>query len=110
MLDQVIVLSKQHFKWILVNYVTYYHSWRTHLSLTIDCPEPGPVHPPELGKVIAVPEVGGLHRHYEQQTACMGGFATRCFIDVMGIREPQPRGAPAGPLRSMLAHRSLALG
>jgi hypothetical protein len=37
----------------------------------MDCPEPQPIQPPESGKVIAVPEVGGLHHHYERQAACM---------------------------------------
>jgi hypothetical protein len=35
----------------------------------MDCPELRPVHPPEQGKVIAVPEVGGLHHHYERRAA-----------------------------------------
>ena len=44
----------------------YYHGWRTHLSLAMDCPEPRPVHGHDRGKVIAIPEVGGLHHHYER--------------------------------------------
>jgi putative transposase len=64
-LDQVMIMNEQHLKRILAGYVTYYHGWRTHLSLTMDCPEPRPVYPPEHGKVVAVPEVGGLHHHYE---------------------------------------------
>ena len=41
----------------------------THLSLAMDCPETCPVEAPEAGKVIAVPEIGGLHHHYERRTA-----------------------------------------
>jgi putative transposase len=68
-LDHIIVLNERHLKRLLITYVSYYHRFRTHLSLTMDCPEPRPVHPPEYGKVIAVPEVGGLHHHYERRAA-----------------------------------------
>jgi transposase InsO family protein len=68
-LDQVIVLSEGHLRRVLASYFHYYHRWRTHLSLAMDCPEPRPVLPPEQGAVIAVPEVGGLHHHYERLAA-----------------------------------------
>jgi hypothetical protein len=42
-------------------FVSYYHQARTHLSLAKDTPETRPVHPPELGPVVAIAEVGGLH-------------------------------------------------
>jgi hypothetical protein len=35
----------------------------------MDCPVPHPLQPPDRGKVIAVPEVDGLHHHYERQAA-----------------------------------------
>ena len=54
---------------ILTRYFAYYHGWRTHLSLAMDCPEPRPVHGPDRGKVIAVPEAGELHHHYERRAA-----------------------------------------
>jgi hypothetical protein len=47
----------------------YYHCWRTHLSLGMDSPESRSVQPPELGKVVQFPEVGGLHHHYERVAA-----------------------------------------
>jgi len=68
-LHHVIILNERHLKRILASYVAYYHRFRTHLSLAMDCPEPRPVHPPDRGRVIAVPEVGGLHHHYERQAA-----------------------------------------
>jgi putative transposase len=68
-LDRVIVLSEGHLRRVLASYFHYYHRWRTHLSLAMDCPEPRPVLPPEQGAVIAVPEVGGLHHHYERLAA-----------------------------------------
>lgn len=68
-LEQVIVLHERHLQRILTGYFAYYHSWRTHLSLGMDCPKPRPIQPPGHGQVIAVPEVGGLHHHYERVAA-----------------------------------------
>jgi putative transposase len=68
-LDHMIVLSEHHLTRILTSYFTYYHTWRTHLALAMDSPERRPIQPPERGRVIAVPEVGGLHHHYERQAA-----------------------------------------
>src|SRR5262249_52169419 len=68
-LDHIIVLSERHLRRILASYVAYYHGWRTHRALAMDSPDPRPVQPPALGPVIAVPEVGGLHHHYERRVA-----------------------------------------
>jgi len=68
-LDHVIVLNERHLKWILASYFSYYHLWRTHLSLGMDSPESRPVQPPAHGKIIQFPEVGGLHHHYERLAA-----------------------------------------
>ena len=68
-LDHVIVLHEKHLKRILAKYLNYYHHWRTHLALVMDCPEPREVQPPNLGKVIEISEVGGLHHHYERRAA-----------------------------------------
>jgi len=67
--DHVIVFSEGHLRRLLTSYFRYYHCWRTHLALAMDCPEPRPVLPPERGAVIAFPEVGGLHHHYERRAA-----------------------------------------
>ena len=68
-LDHAIVLSERHLQRILTSYMAYYHDWRTHLSLDMDCPEPRPVQPSTLGPVRAVAGVGGLHHHYERWAA-----------------------------------------
>jgi putative transposase len=68
-LDHVIVLSERHLRHILTSYFSYYHRIRTHLSLTKDAPDGRPVEPPELGKVIAIREVGGLHHRYVRRAA-----------------------------------------
>ena len=51
------------------SFLAYYHESRTHLSLAKDTPELRPVHPPELGAVVAIPQVGGLHHRYERHAA-----------------------------------------
>jgi transposase InsO family protein len=68
-LDHVLVMNDRHLKRILSSYFDYYHRWRTHLSLEMDSPESRSVQPPALGRVVAVPEVGGLHHHYERLAA-----------------------------------------
>jgi putative transposase len=68
-LDHVIVLHERHLHRLLTEYIAYYHRYRTHLSLEMDCPKPRPVHSPEMGKVIEVQEINGLHHHYERQQA-----------------------------------------
>jgi hypothetical protein len=68
-LDHVIVLNEQHLRRILRRYFDYYGRWRCHLSLQGDAPEPRAVHGPELGRVIELPEVGGLHHRYVREAA-----------------------------------------
>jgi putative transposase len=50
-------------------FVEYYHQSRTHLSLEKDTRGGRPVQPPESGRVIALPQVGGLHHRYERRAA-----------------------------------------
>ncbi len=68
-LDHVIVLNERHLMRVLRGYASYYHSSRTHRSLDNDCPDPRPVEPPEMGDVVALPEVGGLHHPYTRRLA-----------------------------------------
>ncbi len=68
-LDHVIVLDERHLRRVLRSYVAYYHTWRTHRSLEMDAPEPRAVQPPKLRSVSKLPEVGGLHHHYERIAA-----------------------------------------
>ena len=63
-LDHVIVIGENHLRRLLRNYLVYYHGSRTHLSLEKDAPEPRPVEPPDEGRVVEIPMVGGLHHRY----------------------------------------------
>src|SRR5215469_9421260 len=68
-LDHVIVLHESSLRKTLKLYFDYYHRSRTHLSLGKDAPEPRAIQPPEMGSVVAVPQVGGLHHSYERRAA-----------------------------------------
>jgi putative transposase len=68
-LDHVIVFDERSLRRILSSYFNYYHRSRTHLSLEKDSPEPRPIQPPEIGPVVALPQVGGLHHRYQRQAA-----------------------------------------
>jgi transposase InsO family protein len=68
-LDHVIVMNERHLRRILREYVDYYHTCRTHLSLNKDPPETRTVEPPEFGTIIATPRVGGLHHRYARIAA-----------------------------------------
>ena len=68
-LDHVIVCSEAGLSRHLRNFVDYYHRSHTHLGLQKDAPESRPIQPPDTGRIIAIPEVGGLHHRYERRAA-----------------------------------------
>ena len=68
-LDHVIVLGEQHLRKILASYFDYYSGSRTHLSLSQDAPLFREVQPPDMGRVVELPQVGGLHHRYERRVA-----------------------------------------
>jgi len=68
-LDHIIVLNKSSLRRILKSYFDYYQHSRTHLSLAKDTPEPRAIQLPELGPVVEIAEVGGLHHRYERRAA-----------------------------------------
>jgi putative transposase len=39
------------------------------LALEKDSPEPRPIQEADAGRIIAIPEVGGLHHRYERRAA-----------------------------------------
>ena len=68
-LDHVIVFNEGSLYRHVQSFVDYYHESRTHLSLEKDTPVGRLVEPPESGRVIALPQVGGLHHRYERRAA-----------------------------------------
>jgi hypothetical protein len=65
----MVVIGERHLKRLLSEYVRYYNTTRTHLSLAKDAPEPRSVQPPSQGRVVEVPCVGELHHEYLRRTA-----------------------------------------
>ena len=70
LLDHVIVIDEQHLRRLLRSYLDdYYHPCRTHLSLSKDSPAGREVEQAEMGDVIELPVVGGLHHRYTRRAA-----------------------------------------
>lgn len=65
-LDHVIILNERHLHRILRSYFDYYLNSRTHLSLDRNAPIKREVELPAQGRVIAMPQVGGLHHRYRR--------------------------------------------
>jgi hypothetical protein len=68
-LDHIIIFNEHHLRGVLSRYFQYHHKTRTLLSLNKDCPQHRRIQPPSAGKIIAFPEVGGLHHRYERRAA-----------------------------------------
>ena len=68
-LDHVIIFSEAVLYWHVKSFAAYYHRSRTHLSLAKDSPESQEVQPRELGRIVAIAQVGGLHHRYERRAA-----------------------------------------
>ena len=65
-LDHVLVLNEHHLRQLMRAYLAYYNSSRPHQALENNSPIPRQVQPPSRGRIIAVPEVGGLHHRYQR--------------------------------------------
>src|SRR5260370_327139 len=68
-LDHVIVFNERGLRHVLNAYVAYYDRSRTHLALDKDAPASRAVSPPAAGRIIAMPQVNGLHHRYERRAA-----------------------------------------
>ena len=60
-LDHVIVLSIAGLQRVIADYVAYYMSTRTHLSLGKDAPASRPATPRSAGCIVEIPQVNGSH-------------------------------------------------
>jgi transposase InsO family protein len=68
-LDHVIVFSEAHLRRVLKDYFEYYNQYRIHQGLDMDAPNGREIQPPEVGRLRAVPHVGGLHHYYQRRAA-----------------------------------------
>jgi putative transposase len=68
-LDHVIALNERQVYRFVSNYARYHNRARTHLALAKDAPEPRRIQARATGRIVAFPEVGGLHHRYERVAA-----------------------------------------
>jgi transposase InsO family protein len=61
-LDHVVVFGERHLRHLLLSYMNYYNTVRTHLSLAKDAPVLRLVHP--VGRIQPRAVLGGLHHQY----------------------------------------------
>ena len=71
LLDHVLIFNEAHLRRLLKDYISYYHTDRTHDGLEKDRPAPRPVapKPTESARLVSFPRVGGLHHRYAWQQA-----------------------------------------
>jgi putative transposase len=65
-LDHFLILSEAHLRRLLHAYAAYYNTTRQHQSLDNNSPQPRAIEPPPCGRIIAIPQVGGLHHRYQR--------------------------------------------
>ena len=61
-LDHLTVFGEAHLRVILKAYASYYNEVRTHLSLDKDAPDFRAAQ--KIGRIAAIPILGGLHHQY----------------------------------------------
>jgi putative transposase len=66
-LNHFVILSARHLRKTLARYFDYYHRARPHLALGKQCPVPRQV--ASTGRIIRIPQLGGLHGRYERVAA-----------------------------------------
>jgi transposase InsO family protein len=68
--NHTIAVNERQLTNIILSFADYYNRSRTHLALGKDTPLPQPANTiVQGGKIIAFPEVGGLHHRYEREAA-----------------------------------------
>jgi putative transposase len=68
-LNHVLVLGERHLRRTLARYFAYYHGRVLTSRSTRMRPHSRPIERPELGKVIPIRQVGGLHHRYVRRAA-----------------------------------------
>ncbi len=63
-LNHIIVLSEAHLRRVLRSYVICYNASRLHMLPDGDAPLSRSIETPSRGRVVAIPQVGGLHHSY----------------------------------------------
>lgn len=68
-LDHLIVFTEASRCRQVKSFVTYYQLSRTDLSQDTDAPETRPVQAADAGRIVSIPQIGGLHHRYERRAA-----------------------------------------
>ena len=68
-LDQLNVLNATRLHRVLADYIAYYMRSGAHISPSARTPITRPVSPLSAGRIVATPEVGGLHHRYDRIAA-----------------------------------------
>jgi putative transposase len=68
-LDHIVIINARGLRRVLDAYVDYYLKSRTHLSLNKDAPISRSVAASPDGRIVAVPQLGGLHHRYERRAS-----------------------------------------
>ena len=66
-LDHVIVFNEASLYQHVKRFLACYHESRTHLSLDKDTPQTRAAQTAAAGRIITIPQVGGLHHRYERR-------------------------------------------
>jgi putative transposase len=61
-----LILKEAHLRRLLHGYIGYYNTARPHQSLDNNSPQPRVVEPPPCGRIVAIPQIGGLHHRYQR--------------------------------------------
>jgi hypothetical protein len=67
--DYLVVLNERHAQRLLAQFRDWYNQDRVHLALGKDAPDHRPGEPADLGTVVALPRLGGLHHRYSRRAA-----------------------------------------
>ncbi len=65
-LDHLIIIGEDRLRRNLRDYIDYYHNSRPHQALERNSPTPREIEPPSKGRIISIPQVGGLHHYYRR--------------------------------------------
>jgi hypothetical protein len=65
----MIVFGERALHRTLTAYASYYHNWRTHLTLGKDAPQSRRIQGRAELNIVEIREVGGLHHDYEPRAA-----------------------------------------
>lgn len=78
-LNHVVILGQRPLHRVLRSCFAYDHGARCQMALDGDAPEHRDVQPPAMGRVLAIPEVGGLYHRHERRAARPGRDRSRPF-------------------------------